>query len=583
MPPQMTSELDLASQILVIVGQKPDARLPSFTSDELFRQATRKQLLDCAQTLGLTGVSKLVKEELAGRVKVAFDGLRAAIARSESTRRADGEQGGEDDGSVPLNDEDGSSTLPQKFDLGPRATAEPMPDNIPWGYEQNRVTAIPVDPERLYVYWEVTDDALTAARKALGSGGEGAWLNLRVYDITGRLFDGTNAHSYFDHRIERHDRQWFFAINKPTSSTCVEVGLKSDEGFFVRTARSGRVEFPRREPAPGGAVEWLTVRASGEMHPFYPQPAGPGGGGQAAYGGGGGAPGGGGEPGRGGGGENWGDWTPAFEGGQEHAGHRVFGRRWEWQEATGAAWTGELSRTEWIGPLLRTEWESGPFTYPIEVPSTVEVRDGGEMSVRTEHGRVHIVYGPWQVVIRGIGARAQRRVLGTWEYRRQIALTGGTEKYGSVSGTIAPGSSEWMAMGASERAWLGSSEILARGASELWLIGASETRLGGSSELMYAGASERRMRGSSELMYAGASERMMRGASERISAGASEQMYAGASERMAGGASERMMGASEKMLGGSEGRLGIPSSSSPYPVPAYPAPAGGHTEDRGRG
>ena len=72
MPPELTSETDLASQILVIVGQKADARLPSFTSEELFNQATRKQLLDCAQTLGLRGVSKLVKEDLAVRVKVAF-------------------------------------------------------------------------------------------------------------------------------------------------------------------------------------------------------------------------------------------------------------------------------------------------------------------------------------------------------------------------------------------------------------------------------------------------------------------------------------------------------------------------------
>jgi hypothetical protein len=571
MPPQMTSELDLASQILVIVGQKPDARLPSFTSDELFSQATRKQLLDCAQTLGLTGVSKLVKEELAGRVKVAFDGLRAAIARL-----------GQNASSVPRNDDDGSSTLPQKFDLGPQAETQAMPENIPWGYGQNRVTAIVVDPERLYVYWEITDDAMAAARKGLGGGGEAAWLNLRVYDITGRLFDGTNAHSYFDHRLERHDRQWFFAINKPTSSACVEVGLKSDEGYFVRIARSGRIEFPRREPGPGGAVEWLTVRASGEMHPYYPQPAGPGGS-EATYGGG--APaGGGGEPAGGGGSsEGWGDWTPAFEGGQQHTGHRVFGRRWEWHEASGTAWAGDLTRTEWIGPLMRTEWESGPFTYPIEVPSTVEVRDGGEMSVRTEHGRVHIVYGPWQVVIRGLGARAQRRVLGTWEYRRQVAVSGGTEKYGAVTGSVAPGSSEWMAMGASERAWLGSSEILARGASELWLMGASETRLGGASELMYAGASERRMRGSSELMYAGASERMMRGASERITGGASEQMYAGASERMSGGASERMMGASERMGGASEARLGVPSPSSPYPEPTYPGTPGDRAEDRGRG
>ena len=76
-----------------------------------------------------------------------------------------------------------------------------------------------VDPERLFVYWEVTDDAIAAARaRARRRRARDAWLNLRVYDITGRLFDGTNAHSYFDHGVERRDRQWFFDIGKPTSS-----------------------------------------------------------------------------------------------------------------------------------------------------------------------------------------------------------------------------------------------------------------------------------------------------------------------------------------------------------------------------
>lgn len=570
----MTSEAELASQILVIVGQKPDARLPTFTADELFQQATRKQLLDCAQTLGLTGVSKLVKEELAGRVKLAFDGLRAAIARSEpgaepAARKTDGS----DAPAVPAN---GPSALPSKFDLGPQAETEPMPQNIPWGYGQDRVTAMVVDPERLYVYWEVTDAGLATARKALGRGGDSAWLNIRVYDITGRLFDGTNAHSYFDHRIERHDRQWFFVINKPTSSACVEVGLKSDEGYFAKVARSGRVEFPRREPAPGGTVEWLMVRAGNVMDGHVSQPNG--GGQDAGYAAG--APGpGGGQPANGGGGGfgGWGEWSEwkVDQGFPVPVGHRMFGRRWEWQEASGTTWTGDLTRTEWVGPLMRSEWESGPFTYPLEVPSSVEVHDGGEMSVRTEHGRVHVVYGPWQVVIRGLGARAQRRVLGAWEYRRQIAVTGGTEKYGTFSGTLAPGSSEWMALGASERTWMGSSDVLLRGASELWMMGASETRLGGASELAFGGASELRLRGASERMYAGATERMFRGSSERIAGGASEQMYAGASERRTGGGSERMLGASERMagaserLGGSEGRLGTPSPTSAYPLPAY--------------
>src|SRR4029077_7509139 len=96
--------------------------------------------------------------------------------------------------------------------------------------------------------------------------GRGRWLTVRVYDNAGRLFDGTNAHSYFDHKVERHERQWFFVIDKPTSTACVEVGLRSEEGYFVKIARSGRVDFPRNEPVGDGSVEWLSVRnASGPV------------------------------------------------------------------------------------------------------------------------------------------------------------------------------------------------------------------------------------------------------------------------------------------------------------------------------
>ena len=126
----------------------------------------------------------------------------------------------------------------------------------------------------------------------------------------------------------------------------------------------------------------------------------------------------GGGPGPGGGGaeeapaNEWSEWT-------EHGGfpvprgQRLFGRTWQRQEGVTHQWTSDWAKTEWVGPVLRTEWESGPFTYPVDVPEgSIEVQDNGEVAVRSEGGRTHVMYGPWQVVIRGIGARAERRVLG---------------------------------------------------------------------------------------------------------------------------------------------------------------------------
>jgi hypothetical protein len=544
MPAATTSPTHLASEILAIVGGDPTLLAAPVGLNDLFLQASRKQLLDCATRLGLNEVSKLSTEDLAGRIQVAFAGLATTS-------------------SVAAN-----GSFPQKFDLGPGIETAAMPQDIPWGYSQDRVTGMVVDPDRLYVYWEVTDDAIAAARTGLGASGPNAWLNLRVYDITARLFDGTNAHSYFDHRVDRHERQWFFAINKPTSTACVEIGLKSAEGYFVKISRSGRVDFPRREPVGGGPVEWLSVRGASGPVGGAVTGAPPTNG--AAHGAPGGGPGGGGPAGGGPGGggtdaDDWQDWTQ-FAGFPIPAGQRLFGRRWQRHEGTTEQWTTEWTRTEWAGPVLRSEWEAGPFTYPIEVPSgSVEYQDNGEVSVRSEGGRTHIMYGPWQVVIRGIGARAEKRVLGSWEVRRQVEVTGGVERTFEGSELRQVGSSEWLLVGASERAWMGASELLYGGASEMWLLGASEVLLGGASEMLYSGASEFRYRGASERLLMGASERRLGGATERTFAGASENMYAGASERMLGGASE-YQGASERFLGASEKVAGKAADGS-FPKP----------------
>jgi len=553
MPESSPAADNLVSEILALIGR--DGAEPASSPGDLFAQATKKQLLDCAARLGLKGVAKLSREDLAGRIEVAFAGL-AGLPPAPTGDHAVIEPSG---ATTPVN----GGTFPPKFDLGPDQEVEPMPQDIPWGYGFDRVTAMAVDPARLYVYWEVTDDAIATARRNLGAAGERAWLNLRVYDITGRLFDGTNAHSYFDHRLERHERQWFFGINKPTSTATVEIGLKSEEGYFVKIVRSGRIDFPRNAPSGDGNVEFLSVRGAHVGSPYAgAPPGGPGPGGAPGPGPGAGGGPDGGFPGPGD--AEWQDWTDGA-GFPVPRGQRLFGRSWR-SEKTGESWTAEWARTEWVGPMLRTEWESGPFTYPVDVPEgSIEIFDNGEVAVRSEGGRTHVSYGPWQVVIRGIGARAERRVLGTWEYRRQIAVEGGVERV-LTGGGYAPGSSEWMMMGASERAWMGASELLYRGASELWLLGASELLLGGASERAFLGGSEYRFRGASERRFAGASEVRLGGASERSFAGASETVYAGASERVLGGGSERFGGASERS-GGGGGVVYEHDPSSPYPVP----------------
>jgi len=523
---------------------------------------TQRQLFECAKRLNLKGISKLSKDQLAAAVKTELAALGKATAAREKSPA--GEQDGPKPATAPAVGAGSAETAwSHKFEI-PDHGKEEAPATIPWSYGYDRVTGMAVDPDRLFVYWEVTDDAMERARASLGRGGQSAWLSLRIYDTTDRIFDGTNAHSYFDHRVERGDRHWFFNIGKPSSSAFVDIGLKSSEGYFVKIVRSGRIEFPRREPAPWNEPEWLSVRSlAGPVEHagrgphvrrhapgIMPGPPatvnGPGQPRHVAL-------------------LPWEEVVTTSE--EEHK--EVV----EWEEHFTDGSTEFHRETTWQSPVMVSAWEAGPFSFPVSAPEPVREDFVGPTRVYRVGGRTHVVHGPWEVVIKGVGALQGRAVVARWEIYRSWAgdeTVIGQTREGQQELTI-PGSSEKLMVGSSERRWRYASEMRLGGASEVYLLGASEFRARGASERMFMGASQYQMRGASERRLAGASELRLGGASERRLGGASER--SGASERRLGGASEKT-GASEQRLGGaSEVRLAAPPSeaSSPSAVGSYPS------------
>ena len=531
---------------------------------------THHQLFECSKRLGQKGTAKLGKSALAERI---WEELTSLLGPDRGGKGASTEKP-VDKADRPGKGSDGKTTDPSlevpepapishKFELGSHGTVEESRD-IPWTYGYDRVTGMAVDPDRLFVYWDVTDQSIERARSGLGASGKDAWLNLRVYDSTGRIFDGTNAHSYFDHGLDRRDRQWFFHIGKPASSAFVDVGLKSHEGYFIKIARSGRIDFPRREIAPFSEAEWLSVRST--WGPVEHAGRGlPGRGAARARGP---APGG-------------------AEGGPPPAPRRhVALLPWEESMVLGEGSRAEVveweehftdghsefhRQTSWESPVTISSWEAGPFTHPVEAPEAIRQAFVGPTRVYRVGGRTHVVHGPWQVVIRGLGAHYGRAVVARWEiYKSWIADEVKETHVRDIHPVLPPGASE-LRMGASERRWRYASEARLGGASEVFYLGASEVKARGASERMYLGASQYMMRGASERRLGGASEVRLAGASERMLAGASESRLAGASERRLGGASEaRPRGASEvHFLGASEARLADAqvSGDGSYPSP----------------
>jgi hypothetical protein len=206
-----------------------------------------------------------------------------------------------------------------------------------------------------------------------------------------------------------------------------------------------------------------------------------------------------------------------------------------WEEVSSSELPEHHTSWTWEGDTEVTTWSAGPFVYPVEAPPLTRETYTGPSRVFRNGARTHVVWGPWQLVIRGIGAHTDHRVIARWEVFRAWATTGWKE-VARLEGSM-PGSSD-VHLGGSERWGRGGSELRLRGASERFAVGASELRLGGASERVLMGATEVAMRGASERRWGGASELRLGGASEVRLGGGSELRLGGGSEGRLGGGSE---------------------------------------------
>ena len=84
-----------------------------------------------------------------------------------------------------------------------------QPSELPDSYGETKVVLLPVEPYLLNVYWDVFFTELEKAKHQLGDEYGRSQAILRCYDITNIISDGTNAHSFFDVRIDLLAKNWY--------------------------------------------------------------------------------------------------------------------------------------------------------------------------------------------------------------------------------------------------------------------------------------------------------------------------------------------------------------------------------------
>jgi hypothetical protein len=123
--------------------------------------------------------------------------------------------------------------LPEKEEMYPPLPVEILPEE----YGEDSIALMTVDPMKLFVYWEVTEETFA---KHKGN------LNIRLYDVMGIEFDDTNAKSCFDIVVNSGIGNLYLVVN-PEKEFIADIGIVDSSGTFSVVAKSNRVSTPRAE------------------------------------------------------------------------------------------------------------------------------------------------------------------------------------------------------------------------------------------------------------------------------------------------------------------------------------------------
>jgi hypothetical protein len=126
-------------------------------------------------------------------------------------------------------------------------------------YCESRVVLLPVQPYLIHAYWDVTHNDIEKAKQRLGDDYRKSQAILRFYDVTNIIFDGTNAHGFFDVDIGLQSQNWYVDLWSPDKAYFVDLGFKTRDGFFLPVTRSSVARTPCAWPAPKADEYYMSV------------------------------------------------------------------------------------------------------------------------------------------------------------------------------------------------------------------------------------------------------------------------------------------------------------------------------------
>lgn len=128
---------------------------------------------------------------------------------------------------------------------------------LPREYGETLVSALPRDPNWIFVYWEITPASRARLVRAHGPDVfESSRQVLRVHDMTARE-DGGPAH--MDMPVMLDEGSWYVRVQEPGRAYCCELGLILPDGEFLGIVKSDTVALPPGRVSGLMDEKWMAV------------------------------------------------------------------------------------------------------------------------------------------------------------------------------------------------------------------------------------------------------------------------------------------------------------------------------------
>ncbi|EAW38538.1 DUF4912 domain-containing protein [Lyngbya sp. PCC 8106] len=157
-------------------------------------------------------------------------------------------------------DETQSNIAATKFNLGQSETIEQLAvvdeglPKLPEGYGETKIVLLPIDPNFIYVYWDIPNEDREKLRQQGGK-----QLALRVCDVTEIDLDTQDPYSVEFYECDELAREWHISIPMSDRDYLVEIGYITNDQRWLLLARSLHVRVPPIYPSDREDYQQRTV------------------------------------------------------------------------------------------------------------------------------------------------------------------------------------------------------------------------------------------------------------------------------------------------------------------------------------